>query len=165
MPAWAQAAAALLIFASGAMTGIGVAERSASPASTTATMSAPAPAGATIAPASVSPDDLTALEDRLREQITSLQNATSTQPAQVGMSEERLLQRVRQLVAESEQRQQRELAFRTAQVIRDLDSQRQVDLARIERTVGQMEGTTGAEVMQQRQMLNYLLRVSQRSPQ
>jgi hypothetical protein len=66
------------------------------------------------------------------------------------------------MIQESEQRQQRELALRTAEVVRDFDAQRSVDLTRIERTLGQMDGTTGVEVEQQRQMLNYLMRVSQR---
>ena len=66
------------------------------------------------------------------------------------------------MIEDSEQRQQRELALRTAEVVRDFDAQRRDDLARIERTMGQMDGTTGVEVAQQRQMLNYLMRVSQR---
>jgi hypothetical protein len=74
----------------------------------------------------------------------------------------RILDRVRVLIDESEQRQRRELALRSAELVRDFDAQRNVDLARIERTLGQMDGTTGAEVAQQRQMLNYLMRVSQR---
>jgi hypothetical protein len=47
--------------------------------------------------------------------------------------------------------------------VRDFDAQRRVDLTKIERTLGQMDGTTGVEVEQQRQMLNYLMRVSQRA--
>ena len=66
------------------------------------------------------------------------------------------------MIQDSEQRQQRELALRTAEVVRDFDAQRKDDLSRIERTMGQMDGTTGVEVAQQRQMLNYLMRVSQR---
>ena len=45
--------------------------------------------------------------------------------------------------------------------LRDFDSQRSVDLAQIQRSFGQMEGATSAEVREQRQMLNYLMRVSQ----
>jgi anti-sigma factor RsiW len=162
LPAWAQAAAALLIFMSGALTGLGVTRAPAQPGSEVATISAP-PAVATPA-VMVTPTDLTALEERLRNEFVRVRQAESAalRPVRVGASEEHLMQRVRELVAESEQRQQRELAFRTAQVVRDLDSQRQMDLARIERTVGQMEGTTGVEVRQQRQMLNYLIRVAQR---
>ena len=62
---------------------------------------------------------------------------------------------------ESEQRQQRLLALRTAELVNDFDSQRRVDLAQIQRTFGQIEGLTGAEVREQREMLNYLMRVSQ----
>ena len=72
-----------------------------------------------------------------------------------------ILAQVRALIDESEQRQQRELALRTAQVVRDFDSQRRVDLAQIQRNFGQIEGLTGAEVREQRQMLNYLMRVSE----
>ena len=72
-----------------------------------------------------------------------------------------MLARVTALLEESEQRQQRELALRTAQVVRDFDSQRQVDLAQIQRNLGQIEGLTGAEVREQREMLNYLMRVSE----
>ena len=78
-----------------------------------------------------------------------------------GVSEAQLLVRVRALLEESEQRQQRELALRTTQVVRDFDSQRRVDLAQIQRSFGQIEGLTGAEVREQRQMLNYLMRVSE----
>jgi hypothetical protein len=66
------------------------------------------------------------------------------------------------MIDDSEQRQQRELALRTTALVRDFDAQRNDDIARIERTIGQMDGTTGAEVAQQRQVLNYLMRVSQR---
>ena len=121
---------------------------------------------APITTADVSPADLTALEDRLRSEFKAQRAEADARvrTVRVGVSEDQLMQRVRELVAESEQRQQRELAFRTAQVVRDLDSQRQVDLARIERTMGQMEGTTGVEVRQLRQMLNYLIRTAQRQP-
>jgi hypothetical protein len=47
-------------------------------------------------------------------------------------------------------------------MVRDFGAQRNEDLSRIERTFGQMDGTTGVEVAQQRQMINYLMRVSQR---
>ena len=69
--------------------------------------------------------------------------------------------RVRTLIEESEQRQQRELALRTAELVRDVDSQRRIDLAQIQRNFGQIEGLTGAEVREQREMLNYLIRASQ----
>jgi hypothetical protein len=64
---------------------------------------------------------------------------------------------VRTLLAESEERQQRELALRLTQTLRDVDAQRRTDLMRIEQTFGQMEGSTRPELANQRQMINYLI--------
>jgi hypothetical protein len=69
---------------------------------------------------------------------------------------------VRALIDESEQRQRRELALRTAEIIRDVDAQRQYDFTRVQRALGQFEGQTGLEFQRQRQDLNNLIRVSQR---
>ena len=77
-------------------------------------------------------------------------------------SDAEVLARVRALIDESEQRQRRELALRTAEVVRDVDAQRQVDWTRVQRAMGQFEGTAGAELQRQRQDLNNLIRVSQR---
>ena len=126
---------------------------------TSSSVSAPASAPSDVASASA----LTALEQRLRAEIDQIRStgipaaATSAPRA----SETQLLARVRALIEESEQRQQRELALRTAQVLRDVDSQRRVDLAQIQRSFGQIEGVTGAQAREQREMLNYLMRVSQ----
>ncbi|MBF8299852.1 MAG: hypothetical protein HW394_222 [Acidobacteria bacterium] len=170
LPMWAQAAAACLIFAAGlwlgvarglgVVPGLGVARGSMPSGSPAVATTGAAPAAA---PTAASPAELAALERRLRAEMTELRtvaaNASTAAPQR--MSEARLLARVRALLEESEQRQQRELALRTAQVVRDFDSQRRVDLAQIQRSFGQIEGLTGAEVREQRQMLNYLMRVSE----
>ena len=162
MPAWAQVAAAVVIFATGMTLGAarGVMQPAegglqqaavARPTTTTAANTANA--------APITRADLVALEQRLRSEMSQThavsQNAASPADA-------RIVERVRVMIDESEQRQRRELALRSAELVRDFDAQRNVDLARIERTLGQMDGTTGVEVAQQRQMLNYLMRVSQR---
>ena len=166
LPAWAQVAAAAVIFATGLSLGIaqGTAPETAQEATTAVT---PAP------PESVSPGELAALERRLRDEMAQIRTTSTPQPAlaearpstvnrdAVRDVEEPLMARVRALIDESEQRQQRELALRTTQIVREFDSQRRVDLAQIERNFGQIEGLTGAEVREQRQMLNYLMRVSQ----
>jgi len=72
-----------------------------------------------------------------------------------------VLRQVREIVAQSETRQERELALRIAQVVRDSDLQRRADLALIQQGFGRLEAYTGAEVAQQRQMLNHWVRVSQ----
>lgn len=157
LPAWAQAAAALLIFAAGLS--LGIVRGTAPDADVTRGAVASAPAPVTTP---VSASDLAALERRLRTEISRIRAAApTTTVAAPDASESQVLARVRALIEESEQRQQRELALRTAQVVREFESQRRVDLAQIQRTFGQMEGITGAQVREQRDVLNYLMRVSQ----
>ena len=157
MPAWAQAAAACLIFGAGLSLGVlrGTSLNMSSSAQRAATDNA-------VSPAAVTATDLTALEQRLRAEMAELRAMpASTAAAAPQANNAQILAQVRALIDESEQRQQRELALRTAQVVREFDSQRRMDLARIENSFGQIEGLTGAEVREQRQMLNYLMRVSE----
>jgi len=154
MPTWAQAAAAAVVFAAGLSLGARLEQ------STSARNTSRAAVPASTVTATVTPDDLSTLEQRLRAEISQVRGAMVVQPGTT--TEAHVLDRVRTMIQDSEQRQQRELALRTAEVVRDFDAQRRVDLTRIERTLGQMDGTTGVEVEQQRQMLNYLMRVSQR---
>ena len=157
-PAWAQAAAACLIFGAGLTLGVVRGNAPAAPQAVATTAAAPA-AG----PTAASSTELMDLERRLRAEMVQLRTAAVTPGAAAprGTSEAQLLARVQALIEESEQRQQRELALRTAQVVRDFDSQRKVDLAQIQRNFGQIEGLTGAEAREQREMLNYLMRVSE----
>jgi anti-sigma factor RsiW len=159
LPVWAQVAAAGLVFGVGLSLGIargtsqvGTAASVMPSVTTTRTDSAVVPAA-----------ELTALERRLKDEIAAIRTANrdASQPAVASPSDAQLMARVRALIEESEQRQQRELAIRTTQIVRDFDSQRRVDLAQIQRNFGQIEGLTNAEVREQREMLNYLMRVSQ----
>jgi hypothetical protein len=162
MPAWAQVAAALLIFAGGAALGMRTAGL---PAVAPAAAVEPRASSAAATP-SISARDLAALEQRLRAEMNALRTASTAQGPHIPSNEAAVLQRVRTLLAESEERQQRELAFRLTQVMRDVDSQRRMDLSRIEQTFGQMEGFTRPELADQRQMLNYLIqRTGARAPQ
>lgn len=63
---------------------------------------------------------------------------------------EGLLQRVRSMIDQSEQRQQRELALRLSQVTREVDTQHQADLLRIQQDFGQQQEAT----------MDYLVRTS-----
>jgi hypothetical protein len=159
-PAWAQVAAATIVFAVGVF--LGIATRAGAPSQMRA--AATAQQGS---PAVASNEALAALERRLRDEIAAVRTANqdtvttaATSPSSSG-NEAQLMTRVRALIDESEQRQRRELALRTAELVRDFDSQRRVDLAQIQRNFGQIEGLAGAEVREQREMLNYLMRVSQ----
>lgn len=160
LPAWAQAAAAIVIFAAGGLLGMRAGNENAT---TPAPMVASAPVENAGTSSPVSAQDLAALEQRLRGEMNALRTAS---PARVAANDSsQVIERVRALLAESEERQQRETAIRLSQVLRDVDMQRRMDLARIEDTFGQMQGQTGAELLQQREVLNYLQRVSTRRPQ
>jgi hypothetical protein len=78
------------------------------------------------------------------------------------MSDEEWMARVKQLIEASETRTQREMALRMAEVVRDMDTQRRADLRRVADGLGVLEGRTGAVTAQQREMMNYLMRVSQK---
>jgi hypothetical protein len=71
-----------------------------------------------------------------------------------------ILRRVRAMIDQSEARQQRELALRLSDVVRDFDTQRRADLLQVQQNFGQLEGQTGQEVAHQRELLNYLVRTA-----
>lgn len=158
LPAWAQAAAACVLFGAGLW--LGIARGAAPPEAPGGALDVAAPVAS---PDRVSAADLAAVESRLRAEIARVRTASALSPGAGprAASDAAVLTSVRALIEESERRQQRELALRTAQVVRDFDTQRRADLAQIQRTFGQIEGQAGAEVRDQREMLNYLMRVSQ----
>jgi anti-sigma factor RsiW len=162
LPAWAQIAAGLLLFASGMA--IGVTRPGAS--GETAAVKTPAapivqPVAAISPEAGVSPSDLQDLERRLRGEIAQLRTANAAAPAPRTDSE--VLKRVQTLITDSEERQRRELALRTTEIVRDMDTQRRVDMAQVSRNIGQIQDLTGAAVRDQNDMFNYLVKVSQRA--
>jgi hypothetical protein len=124
-----------------------------------------APEAVTPSPAAPWRADLVALEQRLRLDMAARPAApvAATDRAAAARGDEAaLLRRVSALVEASEQRQQRELALRVAQLVRDVSQQRRADWARIQQGFSRVEDVTSAGVVQQREMLNYLMRVSQR---
>jgi anti-sigma factor RsiW len=161
LPAWAQAAAAILIFAAGGLLGM----RAGSTETTVTPVVASAPVEGAVS--TISAQDLAALEQRLRREMTAMRVTAPAerQAPQLASSDEQLLKRVQALLAESEARQERQMAIRLSQVLRDVDVQRRMDLARIEDTFGQVQGIAGAELEQQREIINYLQRVSLRRPE
>jgi anti-sigma factor RsiW len=173
-PAWGLAAAAVLVLAAAAAvahvelryddkgvmvrTGWG---RDAGPA--------PTAAGAAVPAAATSEewkDSLRLLDTRLQQLEQSVSGSRRVSAAVDGggtrMSDAQILHVVRQIVADSEGKQQRELALRVTQVIRDFDTTRATDLARVEQGLQKMQGLTDAELIRHRDTLNHLLRVTQR---
>lgn len=178
-PAWGLAAAAALVLAvaaamanvevtmgrDGLVVRTGVARHAAPDASDpTANIAAAAPSAAVDEAWRV---ELRRLQDRIREleaAAAASDGSPAPRPAAAPAprtSDADLFRTVRSIVADSEARQKRELALQIAQVIKDWDFQRRTDLARMQQVVGRLEAYTGAEVAQQREMLNRFVRVSQ----
>jgi hypothetical protein len=173
VPAWAQAIAAVLVLAAGlAIANVQVRYGGDGLVITTGWMARSAVPGVTpqttpMAAASPTADAdwrpaLAELESTLRQEIRAARpaaaNASNSPPADLPM------QRVAQLIEESEKRQQQQLALRLTQFNRDLEVQRRSDLVRINQGFGQFEGRAGAEIARQRQMLDYMMRVSAQPP-
>ena len=146
---WLQAAAAILLFvagmaasqlrldyADGALT---LRTRSSEPASIR-TVSITLPADST--------------EPMLENRVPSAPEAVVPTPLISGDQTERLLQRVRSMIDQSEQRQQRELALRLSQVAREVDTQHQADLVRMQQSLGQQQE------LSQRELLDMLVKTS-----
>lgn len=177
MPAWAQlAAASLVIGVAAGMSGLevrygddGLIVRTGwnQPATTRpAEAASVARAGGADAPWRA---DLAALQEQMRGEIRQSVPAAGAMPVSMAaagggraMSDAEFLARVKQLVEASEARTEREMALRMAEVVRDMDAQRRADLRRVADGIGVLEGRTGAVTVQQREMMNYLMRVSQK---
>ncbi len=166
VPAWAQVAAAVLVLGAAAgaanlnihygQDGFSVQTGWIRPApartETSASAGAQAPWRA----------DLMRLDQQLRADLHPVNvPAPADTVAGAGTSDADLLRKVRALINDSEKRQQTELALRIGQVSHDVQSQRLVDLANIDRNLRGIQSTTGFAVAQQNQTINSLVRVSQ----
>ena len=157
VPAWAQAAAALLVIAAGA--GIANLQVRSGPDGFSVSTGWMPRAATVAAPAQQSNEEwrtaLVSLEQQLRNEIRSTREPNTVR-ATAPSADEATIRRVQQLLAASEQRQQRELALRLTQFTVDMNMQRRADLMKITNSFGQF----GNQMMQQRQMLNNVIRVS-----
>jgi hypothetical protein len=167
IPAWAQAAAALLFLGvSAGIANLDIRYDESGLAVRTGWLRAAAPGG--VAPqqqASAPPAqpaawraDVAALERQLQElRAAQVSRQAAVHTPAPAASDADLVRRVRAMVEESERRQQSELALRVAEMMRDVQAQRQADLVRIDRTLGAVENRVGVEVMRDRQKLNTLM--------
>lgn len=153
LPAWGQAVAAMALF------GLGMA------AGSRPIVGGGPVATDTVRTATVSADALAQLEARMKQEIAALR-APQAAPVAVRTSapssDDAILRQVRELIRESEGRQEEAFTVRAAQLARDAEIQRRVDQAQMQQALTQMQGTTSEEVRRQREMLNYLVNVSQR---
>jgi len=156
LPAWAQAAAAGLVFVAGLSLGAG---RGNVASEQTAASN---PAAPVVAP--VSRDELSQLEQRLTSALAQV-HPESTVATGADAHEEAILRKVRTLLEQSEERQRTEFTIRSVEMAQRFESQRRVDLATVRETLGTLQGVTGAEIRQQREAIDrindYFIRVSQ----
>lgn len=112
--------------------------------------------------------DIIALERQIRgdfsSQLAAARAAASPAAAATPLDRHQLMSQVRTLIedsiSDSERRQQREFAYRLTQLQGEVGAQRQADLIRLQQGLWGMQGQTGAEVAQQRQLINYLINAS-----
>lgn len=158
LPAWAQAAAAVLIFGAGLSLGL----TRGSDRVEQAVISQPQ---VTPVVDTASRDDLAQLEQRLKSEMTQIRTATPVRVAATSNDDE-TMKKVEGLLAQSEERQRREFTLRSVELARDFEAQRRVDLASVRETLGPLQGVTGTELRQQREAIdriNNFIRVSQQA--
>jgi hypothetical protein len=101
--------------------------------------------------------DYTLLDRRLRELETRGQNS-NVQMAGTRLTDAELLRRVREIVGESETRQQQALQLRVNALAREVDRARRVDQAVMRQG---LEGASGVAAARDTQLANYLRLVTQ----
>jgi anti-sigma factor RsiW len=152
LPAWAQAAAAVAIFASGLAIGAArnVAFSLQPSASTVQTATSVTPVALTNA--GVSRADLAQLEARLKTEIAQAHATAGGDPRAAG--DDAVIKRVQELIAASEQRQQRELALRVSDVMRDVNNARQYDQINVERRLATVMDDNARRANSNMQIIN-----------
>lgn len=155
VPAWAQAAAAVMVLATGAA--IANVQVKSGPEGFSVSTGWMKPA-ASIVPAAATPADdfkpaLVALEQRLRDEIKSSTRDPETRVAARGPADEATIRRVQQLITDAEQRHKQELAMRFVEFTRDMTLQRRADLMKISAGFEEANG----QLLRQRQMMNNML--------
>ena len=169
MPAWAKAAAAVLIMGIGvAIANLQVRYDAAGVSVSTGWLGTPPPP--VLPSASVPAEDwrpaLVSLERNLRDEMATVRRTDAAEPAVVrtttpaAVDTAAVLRRVQAMLDESEQRQRQELALRLTQHRREIDMTRQADWIRIGRSIDSLQGRTFKTEVGQQEMMNLFRRVS-----
>jgi hypothetical protein len=164
VPGWAQAAAAILVLAAGAAIANvqvtsgpeGFSVRTGwMPFDSSTASSAPGALAQDRQPDDAWKAALVSLEQQLRSEIRTTREPEARAAARTPV-DEATIRRVQQLIADAEQRHERELAMRFVEFTRDMNMQRRADLQNIGRGMVDYEG----QLQRQRQTINNLIRVS-----
>ena len=161
VPAWAQAAAAMLVLAAGlSIANLQIKSGPEGFTVTTGWLSQPQQ------PALSEPFDGKAVEQRVERALVSLEQQLRSEIRSAREPESRAasaaavdaatIRRVQQLIADAEQRQQRQIALRFVELTRDINMQRTADMRTITRGLVSYD----EQLQRQRQMINNVYRVS-----
>lgn len=168
LPAWAQAAAAALIFAAGlavgTASGLGGAD---GPAAASAPANASAQTASSVvtppvnapAPTTASVDQLARDIQQLRTELTTLKTSAVPERVASPASSAEVMARTRELIDDSAAGLRSELTLRTTQLARDFEIQRRQDLAQVNRSIDIVNGQAGAAAREQQQVLEGLAKV------
>ena len=170
-PAWGLAAAALLVVAAGAAIANldvrygrdGLVVRTGWQHASDAPVSADRAGAAGLTPVDwkTQADTFDRRLHDLEQAISARSRTSAVQNASVSdMSDAEVLQRVREMLGQSEARQQRALAVRTAEITREVDAQRKLDLAAIDQGMARLQNTSGAEVKSYRDAIQRLAKAN-----
>jgi putative zinc finger protein len=156
LPAWAQAAAALVIFAAGLSVGT---LRTGSTGQIAETPSAASvPVESRTSATTASRDDLAQLEKRLRTEFGQLRSTPTATPVPARGSDDALMRQVTTLIEESAAQERRGFTERMLNMADLIERQRRVDMAQIGNSMGQFRGATRDELRQQNEAFNEALR-------
>ncbi|HXQ77913.1 MAG TPA: zf-HC2 domain-containing protein [Gemmatimonadaceae bacterium] len=148
-PAWGLAAAAVLLLAIGAaIANLDVRYGSDGLVVRTGWNHTADPTAASAA-ANVTPVDWKTQTDQLDRRLSDLErtlSSRSSSPVQnasaADLTDDQVLQRVREIVGQSESRQQRAFAARLADLMREVDAQRRLDLATIDQGLTRLQNSS-----------------------
>jgi len=150
---WAQAAAAVILFAAG-MAASQLRVEYANGALTVRTRAAE-PVAVAEAPVMHAGTDILLPPGSIERVSAPSSSAAGSASA------DDVLNRVKTMIDQSETRQRRELALRLQDVMNDFDTQRQADMRRVDENLGQVESQTAAEMARNHALVNSLVKVSQ----
>ena len=167
LPAWAQVAAAAVIFAAGLSLGTMRSEPAPQVAATAVSRpAASSPRVAAVIPpvSTVSAADLARIEQRLRAIETAPPRTVMAAAPRAGINDDAILERVQALIAESEERQRRENVTLIGNVVSNFETQRRVDLRRVDENLGRIQNVTGQEFRRRDEAISSLMRVGFQTP-
>lgn len=155
LPAWAQAAAALVIF--GAGLSVGAARNTTSEPAVTPRTASILPVNAQPVSSSVSQNDLDRLEQRIKAELMQIRSSNTATPVVARGSTDDVMAQVKSLIEQSEENQRRDFTLRMVDLAGNIETQRRVDLATVRQQLGLQERSIGTELRQQREVLGRLV--------